>query len=346
MAIFMIGTQRSGSNLLRLMLNQLPEISAPHPPHILQRMTPLMSAYGDLQKNSHFRSLVDDVCRLVELNPVPWQGVVLDRDVITRQAQVRSLMGVFEAIYDRAAEDQYAATWCCKSLANIRFLPAIETHFRNARYIYLYRDGRDVAVSFRRAIVGEKHFYHIAREWAKTQQLALTMELHIDSDRFFRVKYENMVEEPEAMMKRLCEFLELEYREDMLNFHQSDEAHRAAQSSELWGNVIQPIMKDNTGKFSTEASEEDIRIFESVAGDVLDKLGYRRSVVPHGKEEHYRSDQVRLFDIENERLKHEAMSRSDNDDRHRRDRQAGFLTTIIERQQSMSDEVLLHLDGR
>ncbi len=33
--IFMIGIQRSGSNLLRLMLNQLPEIAAPHPPHVL-----------------------------------------------------------------------------------------------------------------------------------------------------------------------------------------------------------------------------------------------------------------------------------------------------------------------
>ena len=346
MAIFMVGTQRSGSNLLRLMLNQLPEISAPHPPHILQRMTPLISAYGDLQKDGHFYSMVDDVCRLVELNPVPWQGVVLDRDVIVQQVQIRSLMGVFEAIYDRVAEAQCATTWCCKSLANIRFLPAIETHFRSARYIYLYRDGRDVAVSFRKAVVGEKHFYHIAREWAQTQQLALTMELHIDSDRFFRVKYEDMVAEPEAMMKRLCEFLKLEYREDMLNFHQSDEARRAAQSSELWSNVTQPIMKDNAGKFHTEASEEDIRIFESMAGGVLDKLGYRRSVVPRGKEEHYRSDQVRLFDVENERLKREAISRFDDADRHRRDRQAGFLTSIIERQQSMSDEVLSHLDGR
>ncbi len=34
MPIFMIGTQRSGSNLLRLMLNQLPEIAAPHPPSL------------------------------------------------------------------------------------------------------------------------------------------------------------------------------------------------------------------------------------------------------------------------------------------------------------------------
>ncbi len=345
MSIFMIGTQRSGSNLLRLMLNQLPEIAAPHPPHILQRMTPLMSAYGDLQQEDHFTSLVDDVCRLVELNPVPWEGVELDRETIARRVPTRSLMGVFQAVYDQLAQAQGASSWCCKSLANIKFLPAIETHFKNARYIYLYRDGRDVAVSFRKAIVGEKHFYHIARDWGKTQRLALTMENHISPDRFFRVKYEDMVEEPEAMMLRLCDFLGMEYRQDMLDFHQSDEAHRAAQSSDLWGNVNQPIMKGNTGKFRTEASDADIRIFESLAADVMDELGYRRAVVPHGKEEHYRMDQVKIFDKENEQLKRDAIANSDDSDRDRRDRQAGFLTSIVERQQSLGDEVLSHLDG-
>lgn len=345
MSIFMIGTQRSGSNLLRLMLNQLPGISAPHPPHILQRMTPLISSYGDLQKDKNFKALVNDVCRLVELNPVPWQGVTFDRETIACRCKVRSLMGVFESIYDQVAEANASAVWCCKSMANIKYLPAIETHFNNAKYIYLYRDGRDVAVSFRKAIVGEKHYYHIAREWARTQRLALAMEAHIGSDRFFRVKYEDMVEEPEFMMKRLCKFLDMEYQPDMLKFHESDEAHRAAQSSNLWSNVTRPIIKGNTGKYRTEASEEDIHIFESVAGDVLDVLGYRRSVVPAGKEKYYRADQVKLFDMENERIKREVATGLDNDDRDRRDRQAGFIASIVERQLTLSDDVLSHLDG-
>lgn len=346
MAIFMIGTQRSGSNLLRLMLDQLPEISAPHPPHILQHMTPLMSAYGDLENDEHFNSLVDDICRLVELNPVPWQGVTLDREAIAKRSSARSLMGVFQAVYDKNAEARTAATWCCKSLANIKFLPAIETHFNGAKYIYLYRDGRDVAVSFRKAIVGDKHFYHIARGWARTQRLALAMEAHIGSDRFFRVKYEDMVAEPEIVMRNLCDFLGIEYQHDMLNFHESEEARRAAQSSDLWGNVTQPIMKKNTGKYRTEASEEDIRIFESVAGDVLDALGYQRSVVPAGTEKYYRADQVKIFDAENERIKREVEAGLDSDDRDRRDRQAGFIASIVARQQSLSEEVLLHLEHR
>ena len=57
MNIFMIGTQRSGSNLLRLMLNEPARIAAPHPPHILQRLMPLVPNYGDLEKRENFRQI-------------------------------------------------------------------------------------------------------------------------------------------------------------------------------------------------------------------------------------------------------------------------------------------------
>jgi hypothetical protein len=82
MALFMIGTQRSGSNMLRLMLNQQPAIAAPHPPHILERFMPILPLYGDLQSDRNFDRLVDDVCRMIELNPVSWEGVSLDRETV------------------------------------------------------------------------------------------------------------------------------------------------------------------------------------------------------------------------------------------------------------------------
>src|SRR5262245_38028387 len=114
MGIFMIGTQRSGSNLLRLMLNESPEIAAPHPPHILQRMMPLVKHYGDLDKPDAFSLLVDDVCRLVELNPVPWEGVTLDRRDVAARCRNHNLVAVSGAVYDVMAESWGAKTWCCK----------------------------------------------------------------------------------------------------------------------------------------------------------------------------------------------------------------------------------------
>jgi len=108
-SVFIIGTQRSGSNLLRLMLNQLKEIASPHPPHILDRMIPLMGTYGDLKDDAKFKTLVDDVCRLVELNPVEWSDVTFDREkIFTQSENDRSLMSVYKAVYDTYAEHQNA----------------------------------------------------------------------------------------------------------------------------------------------------------------------------------------------------------------------------------------------
>src|SRR5690242_20064874 len=95
----MIGTQRSGSNLLRLMLNQLQEVSAPHPPHILERFIPLLSAYGDLSDKENLNLLVHDVCSLVAYNPVQWKYINLKEDEIIRRCSTHSLAGIVKVIY-------------------------------------------------------------------------------------------------------------------------------------------------------------------------------------------------------------------------------------------------------
>ncbi len=328
MNIFMIGTPRSGSNLLRLMLNELPRIAAPHPPHILPRMMPLVPNYGDLDKQENFARLVDDVCRLVELNPVPWEGVTLDRAEIERRCRRHTLLGVYEAVFDTMAAAWEARSWCCQSLANIAYLPQIEAHFRSPRYIYIYRDGRDVAVSSRKAVTGEKHFYHLAREWAATQQLAIGMRERIGPSRFFSISYESLTSQPELSMRLLCKFLGVRFNPSMLEFHQSDEARRAAASNEMWGNVTQPIMAGNTRKFLREASEEDIRLFESVAGNVLTALGYDLARIPRGAKRIISEEDVGRFEAENRRLKEEALRRADMESLMRLDRQTTLVHEI------------------
>ncbi|MGA8864104.1 MAG: sulfotransferase [Gallionella sp.] len=333
MPIFMIGTQRSGSNLLRLMMNQLSEIAAPHPPHILQRMMPLEKGYGDLSKAANFNQMVDDICKMVEINPVPWEGVKLVRKDVAARCRNRSMVAAFGAVYDAMAEQVNADTWCCKSLANINYLGELEEYYADAaRYIYLYRDGRDVALSFRKAVVGEKHPYHIAKEWGATQRIALMNRKFIDPKRFYNLSYETLTGAPETAMRGLCEYLGATYTDSMLDFHESDEAKRAASSSELWGNVVKPVMADNTNKFLREMSGEDIRIFELVAGDVLDALGYKRFHSKTGETKVFTADELKRFDKENQRLKQEVLSKLDPEDMKRRDQQAAHINAIKDRQ--------------
>lgn len=329
--VFMIGTQRSGSNLLRLMINQLDQIASPHPPHIMERMHPLLDCYGDLNDDHNFEQLVDDVCKLVELNPVVWEMLELDREDIARRCKQRSLIAVHAAIYDTYAEAQNARTWCCKSLANIQYVDEIENYLKTPKYIYLYRDGRDVALSFQKAVVGEKHIYNIAQEWVQTQELAIELRRTIDSSRFFSISYEELTMQPVISAKALCEFLGVEYTENMLSFHKTSEAQNAAKSSKLWGNVTNPVMKDNTKKYQNEMDVQDIKIFESVAGHVLDELGYERDYIQKGHEYTYSKSEIDKFNEENKRLKMASLLSVDQEDLERRKRQTSLLEKIKSR---------------
>src|SRR5947209_6043921 len=118
-AVQMIGTQRSGSNLLRLMLNQLPQVSAPHPPHILERFMPLLPLYRDLCLPHNFRNLVTDVCELVACNPVAWTGIELDVEYIISRCKENTLVEITQVLYEEKARSEGANTWMCKSMGNI-----------------------------------------------------------------------------------------------------------------------------------------------------------------------------------------------------------------------------------
>ncbi|MGF1513764.1 MAG: sulfotransferase [Elainellaceae cyanobacterium] len=340
MSILMIGTRRSGSNLTRLMLDQLPGVEAPQPAHILQKFMPLLPNYGDLSKPSTFRLLVDDVCQLVELNPVPWEGVTLNADDIISRCTQRSLVAIFSSIYDVLAETRGAKMWCCKSVENVYYLPEIHAYLPNARYLHLYRDGRDVAVSFRKAIIGEKHFYHIAQEWAQAQRAALKMSRRLGESQFFGLSYEKLTGQPEDTLQTLCAFLGVDYDPSMLDFHKSDAAKSTASSSSLWCNLAQPVMNQNSQKFLTQASAEDVKIFELVAGDALDMLGYERTQTSPGDSANFTAEEVARFNAQNQQLKAQAQETKTSNDQGSRVQQDALLKMIQERSSSSTSTLL------
>ena len=341
MDVFLIGAEHSGAELLSSLLKQIPGLAVPHSPDILRWMTPLVPGYGDLGVDQHFRELVEDTCKLVELSPAPWPGGKQDREDIANRSTSRSLLGIFEAIYDGLVQKPRTRGWCCKSMGNVRFLPAIEAHFGSkAKYIYLYRDGRDVAVTQRKVVEGEKHFYHIARDWGQTQRLATTMQKVIGSERFLGIRYEYLARDPEQTMSDLCAFLDVKFSEALCFSVQSEEVRQKIEPSQAMNEDRKsPILRGGVGRFRVEADNQDIEIFGSVAGDVLDQLGYVRSVVPTGKEKFYREDQVKMYDLENDRLKHQAESRLPKPSR-----QAGFVRSIMSRDRKVSAEWLARLD--
>lgn len=325
--IQIIGTQRSGSNLLRTMLNQLPEIAAPHPPHILKTFEHLLPIYGDLNDNSNFESLVNDICLWIELNPVTWQTSKFDRIKIRDRCEENSLIELFYKVYSHYAELQHSEYTCCKSMSNVHHYRDLEAAGLNPYYIYLHRDGRDVACSFKKAIVGEKHVYHIARQWKSDQEKSLEVEQSIPSDRFINVKYRDLITDPESILKKICSFLNVPFNQNMLNYFHAEEALKTAKSGKMWQNLSRPIMAGNYNKYLKELTPEEIRIFEIVAGDTLEKLGY---TVTSGCKNVSEIEEYKIeaYSLQNSKMKKEAILMADQHDIDSRNPQNELLKSF------------------
>lgn len=328
--IQMIGTQRSGSNLLRVILDQSPEIASPHPPHILVTFMPLLDLYGPLTDNENYRCLVSDVVDYVNANPVPWEGVSLDKEKIITASANYSLFEINRIIYEEAALSKNARMWCCKSMNNVYFSDELEVHGSVQKYIYLYRDGRDVAASFKKAIVGEKHIYSIARQWKQDQEACLKLKNEIPAGRFFSLNYERLISYPEQTVKELCLFLGVDYTVNMLQYHHSQTSKVTAAAGEMWKNLDRPIMHHNTGNFLKSFKENDLEIFELVSGEMLHHLGYPQ----YSSALNYdliSPAMIELYKAENAGLKKQSLKDANEEDLKKRRPQERLLAEIKDR---------------
>lgn len=326
-AILLVGEQRSGSNLLRLMVATSGTIAAPHPPHVLQRIDPLVRV-GELLDPERFEVLVDVVCRLVETNPVLWTNTTLDRAEVARRCRAPHVIAIFGAVMELHAEQNGARAWMCKSMQNVRWASMLDGYFRTNKYVYLHRDPRDVALSFTKAVVGDKHVYFLAKQWAELQRMCLDTSARLGPDRVHSVGYRELTDSPEATLRRLCAFLDVEFRAEMLDFHDSDEARNTAAASTLWENVTRPLIAHNHGKYLDELAEEEVRVIESLAGREMDELGYTRAFVQRGDEERFAPERVAGFKKINERLKKLRTQTMEPEDAERRKRQDAVLDDL------------------
>ena len=326
--IQMIGTQRSGSNLLRVMLGSIDQIVAPHPPHILQRFIPLLDKYGNLENASNFKRLATDVCDLVNYNPVPWEGITINVDNIIPQCRQNTLYELFRIVYETAARQSGASYWLCKSMKNIFYAENIESTGIHPYYIYLYRDGRDVALSFQKAIVGEKNIYALAESWRADQETALRLREKCSPEHFHMLNYESLIANPKSEMQRLCLFLKVPYTDKTMDYYNRKESKNTAIAGKMWANVTKPIIKNNTKKFLTELSEHDLCIFESVAGQTLQKLGYDIITPKQQLITRFSEEEINQYMSENARLKQQFKKEMDPADLKKRQRQIDLLEKI------------------
>lgn len=154
----------------------------------------------------------------------------------------------------------------------MQYAASLRAAFNGAKFLHVVRDGRAVAASFLRVDWGPNEAMLAARFWLERLSYGLACELAFPSDIIMRVRYEDLVAEPELEMRRICSFLGLDFDAAMLRGGGLDNRVVFQSSHRLVG---APPDRRRLDGWRKALSPRDIELFEWVAGDMLKHLGYR-----------------------------------------------------------------------
>ena len=276
MRICLLSSERSGSNLLRLMLGAHSNIAAPAAPQIARILAPKLYLYGDLADRAVLQQLIRDALLLVSTHPQSWNHIPTVEEV-EANVSYPSFWIVFAAIYDAYTLAEGKKHWFCKENNLFDFACEISESVPDAQFIYLVRDGRDYVTSMRKVPGGSHHYYFLAKQWQDEQARCLNVMKQLQhKNGVHLVRYEDLLGDPAEVLNEICKFIGIDYEPAMLRFHEQDSARQISSKSEFWKNLSQPLMQNNFNKFKQELSRADIELIESIAGLELSMLGYDR----------------------------------------------------------------------
>jgi hypothetical protein len=168
---------------------------------------------------------------------------------------------------------------------------------------------------------------HIAKQWKKDQDAPLALAKQVPADRFFSLNYENLISKPEETVRELCAFLDIDYTDNMLQYYTSNTSKITAASGEMWSNLEKPIMTNNTNKFLKEFKDDELELFELIAGDTLTTLGYQLYATQLNQDL-LSPDLIVQYDIENSERKKHVLTNARTSDLDKRAAQENILRIL------------------
>lgn len=163
------------------------------------------------------------------------------------------------------------AAWIDHSPDNLSYVRQLRELFPDAKFIHLVRDGRGVASSVMPLDWGPNTIVPAAKWWQKWVGRGLMQERAFPSE-VLRVRYEDVVLEPEATLRRICDFCGLAYSSAMV----AGKGFTLPSYLTAHGLVGKPPQTDRVMSWKTALSGRQIQLFESIAGEALTDFGYER----------------------------------------------------------------------
>lgn len=295
--VFVLGCHKSGTSLVRSLLDSHPKIYAiPFETHLFEHLGwPIVypirpRPYRQVSWTACLNSLLDTVAQAGDsrLGGSSVEHVDLDRfsDVVTaalRQSHsyppiqsVAAVAKIFEIVVTATLSSQRLTNVqeCVveKSVDHMEFGDALAAAFPGARFIHIIRDPVDNIVTLRNYVSGQS--YPVLRPLIEGIRLSMVLAHRNSaiSTRYMVIRYEDLVMAPQPTMERVADHLEISYDEGLLN---------PTVSGEKWGgNSLYVAQRDRISTGSVGIGHKSATVLERAAiskelGALAAAFGYR-----------------------------------------------------------------------
>lgn len=266
---FIIGAQRSGTSLFSRVLNAHPNLAVPPESFFFNTFAPLAPYYGNLGETANLNRLIQDALSTPKISN--WKPAITSDQVRSRLSEP-TLASVFSALMDSWTASQGKTRWGEKTPHHVFFWDEIANAFPKAKIIHITRDPRDTTASLVNARFGSATLFMAARRWRHYMQKIEEIRVATSENHVFRFKYEDLIMNPAEILPQITTFLGEEYEPEMLNFHKSGEKYSNYATEDTL--LKSPLQPQNAYKWRESMSQRNVRLVESVVGDMLPKMGY------------------------------------------------------------------------
>lgn len=269
--LFLVGRGRSGTTLLKAMLDAHPEVCVA--PEALFVMN-VHRRYGHGPWDAaRVEAFARDIW--LERKLRTWE---LDPDALTerlRAVEDPSFASLCRAVYEEHARRQGKPhpRWVGdKNPHHALFVPELMAAFPEARFVHIVRDYRDNILSYQAVRFDLSATGALAYRWRRYNEAVLAAARDAP-ERFLRLRYEDLAAEPQKALERLCDFLGIAFDPAMLRFHES---HR--NEARAWhAGLAAPVDAARVERWRAAMPPGRVAVAERVCGALGERLGYPRS---------------------------------------------------------------------